>query len=409
MTTQNLSSNLRTGNRINSVDVIRGIALFGILFANIPFANDAQNLCQRGSVILGTPQSDSILHFIYQMLIERKFVTIFSILFGFGFYVQMQSSEMDSKSFRSYFIRRMLLLLLIGTVHAYLIWNGDIIRNYAICGLFLLLVYRLTTKQIIRMALFFSIIATTITFILYKAFDLERYQFDTTLFGKEFTVNSYLRYLYINWRTDTFTNFIQATPLTMLFCFGNMLMGFYLGKIGFFKNPQQFRKSRKLLMLSGFSVGLICSYLFSQMMNGNIEITPGLLWLPFVIVSGLLVQSLAYISLIIHFQQTRIWNQLKNLFEPVGRMALSNYILQSVFYVVLFAHWPRTLQLIGKLSLTETYFICLLLFTIQIFVSKWWLRRFKQGPVEMVWKKWTKNLINIFNKENELKPDMGNR
>ena len=118
--------------------------------------------------------------------------------------------------------------------------NGDIIRNYAICGLFLLLVYRLTAKQIIRMALFFSIIATTITFILYKAFDLERYQFDTTLFGKEFTVNSYLRYLYINWRTDTFTNFIQATPLTMLFCFGNMLMGFYLGKIGFFKNPQQF-------------------------------------------------------------------------------------------------------------------------------------------------------------------------
>lgn len=390
MTTQNLSSSLRPGNRINSIDVIRGFALFGILFANIPFANNAHSLYQRGSVILGTPQSDNILHIIYQMLIERKFVTIFSILFGFGFYVQMQLNGMDTTSFRSYFIRRMLLLLLIGIVHAYFIWNGDIIRNYAICGLFLLLVYQLRAKQIIRMALFFSIIATTVTFILYKAFDLERYDFDTSLFGTEFKVSSYLRYLYVNWRTDTFTNFIQATPLTMLFCFGNMLMGFYLGKIGFFQHPQQFSKARKVLMLLGFSVGLICSYLFSQMMNGNIEITPSLLWLPFVIISGLLVQSLGYISLIIHCKQTKIWNRFKNLFESVGRMALSNYILQSVFYVILFAHWPRMLQLISKLSLTETYFICLILFTIQIFVSKWWLSKFKQGPVEMIWKRWSK-------------------
>lgn len=339
MTTQNLSSSVRPGTRINSVDVIRGFALLGILFANIPFANNAPSLYQSGSVSLGTPQIDNILHFIYQMLIERKFVTIFSILFGFGFYVQMQLNAVDANSFRSYFIRRMLLLLLIGTVHAYFIWNGDIIRNYAICGLFLLLVYRLSAKQIIRMALFFSIIATTVTFILYKAFDIERYNFDTSIFGTEFKVSSYLRYLYINWRTDTFTNFIQATPLTMLFCFGNMLLGFYLGKIGFFQYPQRFIRSRKLLMLSGFSAGFVCSYLFSQMMNGNIEITPALLWLPFVILSGLLVQSLAYISLIIHLQQTKIWNQLKNLFEPVGRMALTNYIFQSVFYVTLFAHW----------------------------------------------------------------------
>jgi uncharacterized protein len=390
MSTQNLSSSLRPRNRISSVDVIRGFALFGILFANIPIANDTHSLYQSGSVILGTPQSDNILHIIYQMLIERKFVTIFSILFGFGFYVQMQLNEMKATPFRSYFIRRMLLLLFIGAVHGYLIWNGDIIRNYAICGLFLLLVYRLTAKQIIRMALFFSIAATTVTFILYKAFDLERYNFDTTLFGTQFNVSSYLRYVWINWRTDTFTNFIQATPLTMLFCFGNMLMGFYLGKIGFFQHPEQFIKVRKVLILSGFSIGFICSYLFIQMMNGNIEITPALLWLPFVIVSGLLVQSLGYISLLIHCRQTKIWKRLKNLFEPVGRMALSNYILQSFFYVILFAQWARMLQLNGKLTLTETFLICLILFTIQIFVSKWWLSKFQQGPVEMIWKRWSK-------------------
>ncbi len=390
MNTQNLSSGFGPGNRIGSVDVIRGFALFGILFANIPFANNAESLFQSGSVILGTLKTDRVFHFIYQMLIERKFVTIFSILFGFGFYVQMHSKEMSTASFRSYFIRRMLLLLLIGTVHAYFIWNGDIIRNYAICGLFLLLVYRLSAKQIIRMALFFSIAATTVTFILYKAFDLERYPFDTTLFGTQFQVSSYLSYLWINWRTDTFTNFIQATPLTMLFCFGNMLIGFYLGKVGFFQNPQQFSKVRKVLMLSGFSIGFICSYLFIQMMNGSIEITPALIWLPFVIVSGLLLQSLGYISLFIHCRQTKIWKRLKNLFEPVGRMALSNYILQSLFYVMLFANWPRLLQLNGKLTLTETFFLCFLLFTIQIIVSKWWLSKFHQGPVEIVWKKWSK-------------------
>ena len=72
---------------------------------------------------------------------------------------------------------------------------------------------------------------------------------------------------------------------------------------------------------------------------------------------------------------------------PVGKMALTNYLLQTVFYLVLFFHWTNGLKLYGRLTITETYLVALGLFLVQVIFSTWWMKKHEQGPVENIWKK----------------------
>ena len=102
------------GARIDAVDALRGFALFGVLLANIPIAGP--------ETITG--QMDSVLTFLSNFLISQKFITAFSILFGFGFYIQMTRAAEKNINFRSYFLIRMGLLFLIGVIHSYGLWNG---------------------------------------------------------------------------------------------------------------------------------------------------------------------------------------------------------------------------------------------------------------------------------------------
>src|SRR5262245_42715353 len=112
--------------RVQVVDALRGLALLGILLANVPYLDAAAQ----------TSVPDKVVKAIFHLFIDKKFITIFSILFGFGFYVQLKRAEEKFVDFQSYYIKRLLLLLLIGCLHAYLLWYGDIIRDYAICGIF---------------------------------------------------------------------------------------------------------------------------------------------------------------------------------------------------------------------------------------------------------------------------------
>jgi len=80
------------------------------------------------------------------------------------------------------------------------------------------------------------------------------------------------------------------------------------------------------------------------------------------------------------------WRKILSIFAPVGKMALTNYLFQTLFYLLLFFHWGG-LKLYGRLTITETYAVAVGLFTLQVLFSSWWMKRHEQGPVENVWKK----------------------
>ncbi len=372
-------------NRLQVIDSLRGLALLGILIANIPYL-DQVNDSGNGNVA-GVPEPGKVLNFLFHLLIEKKFITIFSMLFGFGFYVQLKRAEEKGIDFKSYFLKRMTILLLIGCVHAYVFWFGDIIRDYAICGMFLLFVYKWKPKKILIAAIVFSLFFTGTVYIVNGVFNLQEYAYDASIVRELPITGSYGRYLYINARIDPFVNFIHDSPITLVFCFGNMLTGFWMAKSGFFHQQERFRPARKKLIVSGILLGLPASYLLWLINMGKLELTPALIWLPYVIVSGMVLQSLFYISAFVQLFRTEAFQKVLSLFAPVGKMALTNYLLQTVFYLVLFFHWTNGLKLYGRLTITETYLVALGLFLIQVVFSTWWMKKHEQGPVENIWKK----------------------
>ncbi len=124
--------------RIVALDVLRGFALFGVLLVNmLDFSSSAfrdDSLGMRGNVL------DQVVDVAILFFAVTKFYLLFSLLFGIGFAVQMQRLESTGRPVVSFFVRRMGVLLIIGLLHAILLWDGDILRLYAVAGLLLLLV-----------------------------------------------------------------------------------------------------------------------------------------------------------------------------------------------------------------------------------------------------------------------------
>ena len=175
-------------SRIDAVDGLRGFALLGILFANAPWAGEAG---VAGSL-------DSALGFLNHVLIENKFITLFSMLFGFGFSIQMQRAESKYINFSRYFVIRMLLLFVIDNLHTYILWNGDIIRAYALGGLFLLLVRKWPVRRLLITAVVFNVLVTGIIYIGNSALEWQVYDYDYALANELPVTTSYLRYLVIS-------------------------------------------------------------------------------------------------------------------------------------------------------------------------------------------------------------------
>ena len=363
--------------RVASIDALRGFALLGILLANIPF---------RGEIVPIT-ESSSILTFIFYLFIDKKFITIFSILFGLGFYIQLQRLANKNSNFKKYFIIRMLLLFLIGCLHAYLIWFGDIVRAYAVGGIILLVVRYWTVKRLLLVGLIFIVLITGIIFIGNNAFGWQVYSYDYNLAKELLTTDSYIKYLSINCTIDPWMNFRQDMPLTLSLTFGSMLLGMVLGKISFFTKPNNYKRIMNWFMVLGGTLGVFGSYLFYLLNTGKLAMDFSKIWLPFLIIICMLLQSFCYISLFIRLYENKKVRSFLQFFNPIGRMALTNYVLQSALYLLVFFHAVTPLKLYGKLSLAETYLVAILFFSFQSFISYYWLKKYKQGPIERMWKK----------------------
>ena len=281
----------------------------------------------------------------------------------------------------------MALLFLIGTIHCFLIWDGDIIMSYAFGGVFLLLIRNWSLKKTVILAAIFNVLLTGIIFIGNSALEWQVYDYDYGLALVQPTTESFWEYLRVNAIMAPWLNFFKDMPITLVYTFGNMLIGVILGKLDFFRLPAKLKKITNALMLSGFSVGLVASYFFHQLMIGELELDIPMLWVPFAIVIGMILQSLGYIALFTKLYQNRFFKRLLAWFKYVGKTALTNYISQSVFYLIVFFHCTHIFQLFGKVSQAEAYAIAISFFLLQALISYLWLKKYDQGPLEYIWKK----------------------
>ncbi len=388
MSTHNLSaaSPVSYPERILLLDALRGFALFGVLLAN---------LSSFGFPIMdGAQQSVAT---VADVLISTKFLTLFSILFGAGFYYHWQRIH-ENQNFKGFYLKRMFWLFVLGSIHAHLLWFGDILRIYALSGALLLLFPLQNSKKTLLWSIILMVPVTALAFI---AQSVTPYLTGDYPSGEAmhyaFTQGSYREVLAMNWAIDPLRHFYKDSILSLTTTLGKMLLGVWLAKRGFFTNPVSMTRHQQRWVWGGLLVGLPSSVAYWALSSGQLEInSPALLWVPFVIAGGMVLHSLLYLSLFAGWFQRFQTSGLSRLLQSTGQMSLTNYLAQTVMGVAVF--FGAGIGLAGKMTATELYAFGLSFFLLQMLASNWWLHRMAMGPVEWLWRQLTYRKNNAYGK-----------
>lgn len=374
---------IRAHERIQLMDALRGFALLGILVVNTWSLS-------RAEWVPAAEKTDGWLTDLLLVLIDTKFVTVFSLLFGAGFVVQQQRAEAQGVRFGAYYARRLALLFALACLHAYLLWFGDIVRSYALLGFLLLAVRRLSPKATFRLALLFIGVLTPLVFLVNAAFPIRTNPEHVdglplaTYLYQTFTQGSYPQILRANWLIDPFHNFAQDMPITLVSMFGKILLGVWLARVGFFRNPAAHQPRLRRWLWWGGTLGVSSSVAFWAIKRDLLPMEePAMIAVVFVVAGGLVLHSLFYVALFVKLYPTWLGSRVLRFLVPVGRMGLTNYFAQTVLAFALF-YGTGT---VGKVRPVGMLAASLGLFAVQVAYSRWWLARHEFGPVEWVWRR----------------------
>ncbi|OCP00865.1 MULTISPECIES: DUF418 domain-containing protein [unclassified Ensifer] len=372
-------------DRIDDVDALRGFALLGILLVNsMAFASAFYGLEIADPAFAGT--TDSAVHLVVALFFEMKFYLLFSFLFGYSFTLQMRSAEKSGEAFVPRLLRRQAGLWLIGIAHAVLLFHGDILTTYAVLGIVLLMLRNRSDSALLRLARWLVIVVAIAWGALGIVATLEPTPLDRPAilaaaeaaelaFGGDWQaiIAQHLAELSSVW---VILGLLQAPCALAMF-----LLGLVAGRQKMLARPQENQRLFRRLVRSGLWIGLpgavIYAYASVEWIDSPLAITGlavGLITGPFL--TG------AYVGGVMLFFGTSIGQHLRNLLAPAGRMALSNYLMQSLILAFIFHGYG--LGLIGQASPLATALTSLGIFTAQLFLSRWWMARFAYGPLEWI-------------------------
>jgi uncharacterized protein len=339
----------------------------------------AQSVLQRAAV------------FVRTLLFETKFYLLFSFLFGYSFTLQMQSAERDGKPFAPRLLRRLVGLWVLGLLHGVLLFHGDILTTYAVLGGVLLVLRRrgdvFLTRCAIGLVVTTSLVWAGFGYLLAlsgvpldtRAAFVEAASALAAYRGTPATVVAqHLRELSEIW---VVIGLVQApTALAMFFA------GFIAGRRRLFANVEAHRALFKRLIAWGVVVGLPGAVFYawpSVRLNDSVReiysLSVGLLTAPFM--------TAAYAAGLMLLFQTSRGRMLADMLAPAGRMALSNYLLQSLVCAWIFLAYG--LRLIGTVGPLATFAFAAAIFATQLMLSRWWMNRFAYGPVEWLLRAFT--------------------
>jgi uncharacterized protein len=408
----NLLTPVRPGERIASIDVLRGVALLGILSINIWGFALPYVVFNDPSAAGGWDAVNRGVWMVFHLLAEQKMMSLFSMLFGAGLIVMVRRSDARNTSLLGIYYRRIAWLLVFGLLHAYLLWTGDILVPYALCGLVLYPFRRLRprTQIILGLLVFFSQVAMTaglgllllnlreatgpdndrgpdelrelrqtLEDNLFPPRDIEK-QIDE---HREGYVPQFWRRASDNINVETGEFLLWAGPRAG----GLMLVGMALMQLGVFAATRSYRFYVRL-MLAGYGLGLpLVAYGIYDMMTHDFDfLRQDLISGHFNYVGSLLV-ALGHVGLVMLICKAGLLSWLTSRLAAVGRMALSNYLMQTIVCTTLFEGWG--FGLFGRLDRLELLGVVASIWLVQLVISPWWLRRFRFGPMEWLWRSLT--------------------
>ena len=396
------------------LDVLRGIALLGICLANYPEFSLYTFQAKETVEAMPTAAADCIWKYFHYIFIDGKFYSLFSLLFGIGFSIIISNMAQKNQNGFAVFYRRMCILAIIGFLHLICLWAGDILLLYALVGLLLPLFRNVPNKKLLVISailIFLPIVLDTFKLLTDYRFSLmtpvekaiHYFHEQNGITGDNFGVwllegKCYSDVIKFNIpgafiRCQEFIEGNRAVKVLGLF-----ILGLYVGRNRFYARLDEHISVLKKIRFYGFLWGLPFSCLFAW--NEVNQRPLGLIASTTVYALSVLPMSFAYISAIcLWYTKHRDMEIFKILAAP-GRMALTNYIGQSALGMVIFYGIGFQLALTG---LVYVEMIAAGAFILLVLCSSVWLRYFRYGPLEWLWRmltygKWLK--INKLYNEN---------
>ncbi len=415
-------------NRLKVIDALRGVALLGILLMNIPgfsmpdyfsesFRNDPTNVNFWVRAVINT-------------LFEGKMRAMFGMVFGAGVLLFVMKKEQTGKPVHGLFYRRMFWLVLFGLIHAHLIlWIGDILYLYGVCGMIVYLFRNVNPKYLVWAIPIVAIIDFTTGTMFYQDLRAKRIayvdatkaqaenktltdaqtkalttwrQVEKTMIpnredAKEntkkmksnySTVAGYLRPLAFEWQTKYL--FMEIWDSIAL-----MLLGLALFKWGFLSGNWSNDDYWKVIKI-GYGIGLplvIYSFYYGFVNFPNLEANLARMervsinWVNLIYPFQRILLVMAHASALILLYKSNTIQGLFRRLEAVGQMAFTNYIMHSVICTLFFFGYG--LNYYAELEFYQIFFVAFAIWILQLIVSPIWLRYFYFGPLEWLWRSLT--------------------
>ncbi|WP_194287421.1 DUF418 domain-containing protein [Gracilibacillus oryzae] len=361
-------------NRITLIDELRGFSLLGILLANLLIFQ--YGIFGKDEIaFFDLPKWDITGYYFTKIFIESSFMPIFAFIFGYALILMADKLQDKQLPIKRYFFRRFIALMIFGFLHTYFIWEGDILLTYGSIGIILLMFLKRKPKTLLVWFIIFSSIIVLL--------GIGGTEEEAGILYSEETITTFLQESTAIYQTGSYSEIrdhrMNDTPFELgemelmiilimapLMILPMFLIGMYAAHRKWLEQPKYFKRLAILLVPIGllFKIApyFITFYDFS-MLGGN-------------------VLALGYVFLFAHLYEKFRASRFMAAFEQFGKLSLTNYILMSVIFTLIF--YAYGLGLFAKVGIWLAVFIAIIVYTLQVIFSNLYLKHFKQGPLEWI-------------------------
>jgi uncharacterized protein len=394
MTTQSMNVPIADAERADVLDALRSFALLGIFISHVPGFSGYEWMSPTEQIARDRFGIDLPLAALSDFFIRGKFFSLFSLLFGIGFAVQLESAMRRGANFARHFARRLAILFVIGMAHA-LIWYGDILKDYALIGFVLLATARWTatgTGRTAAVVLFARALwpLLVVALVAWLA-PLER---SADPAGDFFALAQAFGAADLSALFSANLELLRLKALQMLYdgkavsILGMFLVGAYIGKRRLYRDLATNAAALRRIFAVCAVVGVVGNAALVPIDWTTPEYPPTAMWVVEQVLFAVAVpaMTLAYASGFALLWQAWAGGPLR-LLAPAGRMALTTYVSQTLIGVAVF--YGVGLGLRGAIGLAECIAFALVVFALQCAASAVWFRLFRFGPLEWIWRRAT--------------------
>jgi uncharacterized protein len=398
MTTATAASSLPASERLATLDILRGFALMGILIMNMP-GFSYSGFTEADGSHHWPGRIDQLAEQVRDMLFSGKFNSMFSLLFGIGFTIQFtRMQQSDPAHATGLYLRRLLVLMVIGLLHANLLWMGDVLHVYAVLGIVLLFGLRRVSDRglvmLMAVCLLYPLLAGALRLVIFTPEMVAARVQQGLAFGASnnaaFGHGGWLDAVRENMRLMAHD---YTDPLSAWGMFGwyvsmalTMLIGLLAGRRRWVQRIPELMPQVRRLMWWALALGLGCGAAFTLIFALNRTPGPSLIKL----VGGLCynisrpAMMIFYVLTLVRLCQQPAWQRRLMAFAAAGRMPLTNYLMQSLICTTLFYNWGFGLW--DRVGPAWGFVLSLVIFFgVQVPWSLWWMRHHERGPMEALW------------------------